>query len=83
LNESPLSLYLSHASEYARRKNSIFPVIERALAEEEVIIAKNGYPLLTLQPLKSTQIQSKPGLLDGKGKIRDDLDESLEKCFLA
>ena len=49
-------------------KTHFSQIVDRALAGEEVIIAKNGKPLLTLQPIAGKKSHRTPGLSLGKGK---------------
>jgi prevent-host-death family protein len=50
-------------------KTSLSRLVERALAGEEVVIARNGEPLVRLVPIaKPTREPRVPGR--GKGKIR-------------
>ena len=48
-------------------KSSLSRLVERALAGEEVIIARNGEPLVRLVPVPKTLQPRVPGR--GKGKI--------------
>ena len=57
-------------------------LIEKALAGEEVNIARNGTPILTLKPIPAQEVERKPGLSFGKGKIGDDFDEPLNTEIL-
>lgn len=52
-------------------------LIEKALSGEEVIIARNGIPILTLKPISAPVLERTPGLSFGKGKISDSFDEPL------
>ena len=52
-------------------------LIERALAGEEVIIAKAGKPMARLVPIRPGLRVRKPGFLKGKIKIADDFDAPL------
>ena len=59
-------------------KTTLSALIQRALAGEEVIIAKAGAPLVRLSPLldmTQTLPQSTCGIWEGKGWIADDFDE--------
>jgi prevent-host-death family protein len=48
-------------------KSSLSRLVERALAGEDVIIARNGQPLVRLVPVPRTRKPREPGR--GKGKI--------------
>jgi len=48
-------------------KSSLSRLVERALAGEDVIIARNGKPLVRLVPVPKTRKPRVPGR--GKGKI--------------
>jgi prevent-host-death family protein len=63
-------------------KTQFSRLVERALAGEEVIIAKNGKPVATLTPLQSATSARLPGLSRGKGTIGDDFDASLNPEIL-
>jgi antitoxin (DNA-binding transcriptional repressor) of toxin-antitoxin stability system len=54
-------------------------LVERALAGERVIIARNGTALLTLEPIKERCKVRTPGLSAGKGTISDDFDAELDE----
>jgi prevent-host-death family protein len=59
-------------------KTTLSALIQRALAGEEVIIAKAGSPLVRLTPILDTT-QTLPqggyGIWKGKGWVSDDFDE--------
>ena len=63
-------------------KTQFSRLVDRALAGEEVIIAKNGKPIVTLTPLQSTTSSRLPGLSRGKGTIADDFDAPLNPEIL-
>jgi prevent-host-death family protein len=48
-------------------KSSLSRLVERALAGEEVVIARNGEPLVRLVPIEKTRRPRVPGR--GRGKI--------------
>lgn len=52
-------------------------LVDRALAGEEVIIARNGKPVLTLAPLAPAELPRVAGLSAGRGRIAPDFDEPL------
>ena len=53
-------------------------LVERAIAGEEVVIARDGVPLLTLEPLPRGAQARTPGLSRGRGRIADDFDAPLD-----
>lgn len=63
-------------------KTHFSQIVERALSGEEVIIAKNGHPILSLQPIPSSKRDRKPGLSIGKGRIMDDFDSPLDESII-
>lgn len=58
-------------------KTHFSQLVERALAGEEVIIARNGQALLTLKPIKPSPKTRTPGLSAGMGRMADDFDAEL------
>lgn len=57
-------------------------LVERVLAGEEVIVARNGVPLITLEPLAPNGKARTPGLSRGKGRVADDFDAPLNEEML-
>jgi antitoxin (DNA-binding transcriptional repressor) of toxin-antitoxin stability system len=57
-------------------------LVERALAGERVIIARNGTALLSLEPIKERSKPRTPGLSAGKGSIAEDFDDELSEELL-
>ena len=57
-------------------------LVERALAGEEVVIARDGVPLITLEPLRPFGQPRTPGLSRGKGRIAEDFDAPLDEQTL-
>jgi len=49
-------------------------LVERALAGERVVIARNGTAQLSLEPIKKRSKLRTPGLSAGKGTISEDFD---------
>ena len=66
-------------------KASLSRLVEQALAGEEVVIARNGEPLVRLVPvLKKAGIPRVPGQLKGKIEIGPDFestDEEITELF--
>ena len=58
-------------------KTHFSKLIARALAGEEVIIAKNGTPLVRLTSVNAPAGRRKPGLSKGSAHIADDFDAAL------
>lgn len=56
-------------------KTQLSRLIERALAGEEVVIARAGTPLVRLVPVDRTEPPTGPGAWRGKVRIADDFDE--------
>lgn len=54
-------------------------LVERALAGEEVVVARNGVPLITLKPLAPAGKARTPGLSRSKGRVADDFDAPLDE----
>jgi antitoxin (DNA-binding transcriptional repressor) of toxin-antitoxin stability system len=57
-------------------------LVERALAGERVVIARNGTALLTLEPIKARSRERTPGLSSGRGIVADDFDAPLDEELL-
>jgi prevent-host-death family protein len=55
-------------------KSSLSRLVERALAGEDVIIARNGEPLVRLVPVPKTRPPRIPGRLKGKIWISPDFE---------
>ena len=58
-------------------------LVEKALAGEEVVIARNGRALLRLVPMETAQAQRVPGLSSGRGSVSEDFDSPLPVEVLA
>jgi antitoxin (DNA-binding transcriptional repressor) of toxin-antitoxin stability system len=58
-------------------KTQFSRLVARALAGEEVVIARNGKALITLTPLKSASKKRTPGLSAGTGAVAEDFDAPL------
>ena len=57
-------------------KTSLSRLVERALAGEDIIIARNGKPVARLVPVASTNsLAAVHGALRGRIEIADDFDE--------
>jgi antitoxin (DNA-binding transcriptional repressor) of toxin-antitoxin stability system len=63
-------------------KNIFSLMVERALAGERVVIARNGTALITLEPIKEGSQQRTPGLSAGRGAIAEDFDAPLDEELL-
>ena len=65
-------------------KSQLSSLVEKALAGEEVIIARAGRPLVKLTPIIKDESPRIPGRLKGQIRIADDFDavnESLASLF--
>ena len=62
-------------------KAGLSRLVERALAGDEIVIARNGRPLVRLEPVPVPEIRKPRVLGRGKGKIwmAPDFDEMSEK----
>ena len=58
-------------------KTQFSKLVERALSGERVVIARDGVPLVTLEPLRGAPTPRTAGLSAGKGRILKDFDEPL------
>ena len=65
-------------------KSSLSRLVERALAGEEIVIARNGEPLVKLVPVPKERKPRVPGRGKGKIWISPDLeftDEEIKELF--
>jgi prevent-host-death family protein len=65
-------------------KASLSRLVERALAGEEVVIARNGEPLVTLVPVPKKPAQRIPGRSKGNVWMSPDFqftDKEIEELF--
>jgi len=53
-------------------KTQLSRLVERALAGEEVLIARAGTPLVRIQPIAPGQARRAPGALRGRVVLHDD-----------
>lgn len=60
-------------------KSSLSRLVERALAGEDVVIARNGEPLVRLVPLSKKREPRVPGRSKGKAWIAPDFDRISEE----
>jgi prevent-host-death family protein len=60
-------------------KSSLSRLVERALAGEDVIIGRNGEPLVRLVPIPKTREPRIPGRMKGKIWISPDFDQMSEE----
>jgi prevent-host-death family protein len=60
-------------------KASLSRLVEKALAGEEVVIARNGEPLVRLVPVVKTREPQVPGRMKGQIRIAPDCDEMSEE----
>lgn len=57
-------------------KTNLSALIQQALNGEEVIIAKNNNPIITLKPIPKKGKKRKAGILKGKIKILEDWNKA-------
>jgi prevent-host-death family protein len=65
-------------------KSSLSRLVERALAGEDVVIARNGEPLVKLVPIRKERKQRVPGRYKGKIWMAPDFeftDAEIEELF--
>jgi prevent-host-death family protein len=60
-------------------KSSLSRLVERALAGEDVVIARNGQPLVRLVPIPKQREPRVPGRSKGRIWIAPDFDEMSEE----
>ncbi len=60
-------------------KSTLSRLVERALAGEDVVIARNGEPLVRLVPVAKERKPRVPGRLKGKVWMAPDFDEMSEE----
>ena len=56
-------------------KTQFSKLIDRAVAGEEIIVARNGRPLVRLTPILTEKSVRIPGTWKGKVTLADDFDE--------
>jgi prevent-host-death family protein len=59
-------------------KTTLSRLVERALAGEEVVIAKDGKPLVKLVPIRVPEAPRRPGRLRGRLRMAPDFDHTPE-----
>jgi prevent-host-death family protein len=64
-------------------KTHFSKMVERALSGEEVVISRNGTPLVTLVPVAKKRQARTPGLSMGAAEIASDFDAPLEEGILS
>jgi prevent-host-death family protein len=57
-------------------KTTLSRLVERALAGEEVVIAKDGRPLVRLVPVRAPEAPRRPGRLRGRLRMAPDFDRT-------
>jgi prevent-host-death family protein len=66
-------------------KTHLSRLIEKAVAGEDVIIAKSGKPIVRLTQIDATPKRRKLGILDGLYDVPEDIDtpfeQEIEKMF--
>ena len=56
-------------------KTQLSKLIDRALAGEDVVIARAGKPMVRLVPVDSGSVRREPGAWRGKVEMSDDFDD--------
>lgn len=64
-------------------KTQLSKLVDQAAAGEDIIIARNGKPVVRITTLKPEKLPLRPGLLKGKIWIADDFDAPLPDEILA
>jgi prevent-host-death family protein len=59
-------------------KTTLSRLVKRALAGEEVVIAKDGKPLVKLVPIRVPEASHQPGRLRGRLRMAPDFDRTPE-----
>jgi len=63
-------------------KTSLSSLLNEVLAGEEIVIAKNGEPIVRLLPYERSASKRVLGKLKGKIKVAEDFDAPLPKALL-
>ena len=63
-------------------KTQFSRLVARALSGEEIIVARNGKPLVQLQPVSAPTGTRKPGLSRGSIEIGPDFDAPLPDDYI-
>jgi prevent-host-death family protein len=58
-------------------KTHFSQLVKQALAGEEIVIAKNGTPLIKLSPIAETEHERTPGLSKGAASMAEDFSEPI------
>lgn len=64
-------------------KTNLSKLIERALAGEDVVIARAGRPMVRLVPVEAPTVRRSGGGWQGRVRIADDFDELPEEIAAA
>lgn len=64
-------------------KTNLSRLVDRAAAQEEIIIATNGVPRARLLPLATASLPREPGGWEGLVFIADDFDAPLPRYLIA
>lgn len=62
-------------------KTSLSRLIQRGLAGEEIVIARNGEPLVKLVPVEKKREPRVPGLYKGKIWVAPDFEDEITELF--
>jgi prevent-host-death family protein len=60
-------------------KTRLSHLLDQALAGEDVVIARNGKPVVRLVPVQRRPVQRQPGAWKGKGWIADEFDDTSDE----
>lgn len=63
-------------------KTNFSQLIRRALSGEEIVIAKNGKPLIRLEPIGVSKTKRTPGLSRGDAMYTDDFTAPLSEDII-
>jgi len=70
-----------HTVNMHEAKSTLSRLVERALAGEDVIIARDGKPLIRLVPVSVPQAPRQPGRLRGRVQMAADFDRTPDEII--
>jgi prevent-host-death family protein len=62
-------------------KTRLSQLLDQAIAGEDVIIARNGTPVVQLVPVQRRPVRRQPGAWKGRVEIADDFDDTPEEVI--
>jgi prevent-host-death family protein len=74
---------MSHMFNMHEAKSTLSRLVERALAGEEIVIARSGEPLVKLVPVVRRKAPRQPGKWRGKLWISEDFDRLPDETLAA